>query len=88
VLNSAVVGRPVEGDEEIIAFVEPVPGSSINTSELFRLIEERLAGYKKPQQIIVLPQLPVAPNGKVKKSDLKRLAETLKPGAGLRTASL
>jgi acyl-CoA synthetase (AMP-forming)/AMP-acid ligase II len=76
VLNSAVVGRSVEGNEEIIAFVEPVPGSCIETDDLFTLIEEQLARYKKPQQIIVMPQLPVAPNGKIRKHDLKKYAET------------
>lgn len=79
VLNSAVVGRSIEGDEEIIAFVEAVPGSSIETRELLALIESRLARYKKPQQIIVMPQLPVAPNGKIMKNDLKRQAEKLLP---------
>lgn len=75
VLNSAVVGRAVEGNEEIIAFVEPVPGARVETDELFVLIEERLARYKKPQQIIVMSQLPVAPNGKIRKHDLKKYAE-------------
>ena len=76
VLNSAVVGRSIEGNEEIVAFVEPVPGSCIETDDLFTLIEEQLARYKKPQQIIVMSQLPVAPNGKIRKHDLKKYAET------------
>jgi acyl-CoA synthetase (AMP-forming)/AMP-acid ligase II len=75
VLNSAVVGRSIEGNEEIIAFVEPAPESFIEVDELLALVEQRLAPYKKPQQIIVLPQLPVAPNGKIKKHDLKKHAE-------------
>ena len=75
VLNSAVVGRSVEGNEEIIAFVEPVPGVSVETSDLFTFIEGQLARYKKPQQIIVMQQLPVAPNGKIRKHDLKQYAE-------------
>ena len=75
VLNSAVVGRSIEGNEEIIAFVEPTPGSTIEVAELLALVERQLAPYKKPQQIIVLPQLPVAPNGKIRKHDLKKRAE-------------
>lgn len=75
VLNSAVVCRSVEGNEEIIAFVEPVPGSSVETNDLFTFLEGRLARYKKPQQIIVMQQLPVAPNGKIRKHDLKKYAE-------------
>ena len=75
VLNSAVVGRSVEGNEEIIAFVQPVPGGSVETNDLFTFIEGQLARYKKPQQIIVMQQLPVAPNGKIRKHDLKKYAE-------------
>lgn len=75
VLNSAVVGRSVEGNEEIIAFVEPVPGSSVEIGELFALVEQQLARYKKPQQIVVMPQLPIAPNGKIRKHELKKYAE-------------
>ena len=63
------------GNEEIIAFVEPTPGSTIEVAELLALVERQLAPYKKPQQIIVLPQLPVAPNGKIRKHDLKKRAE-------------
>ena len=44
-------------------------------AELLALVERQLAPYKKPQQIIVLPQLPVAPNGKIRKHDLKKHAE-------------
>lgn len=74
VLNSAVVGRAVTGDEEIVAFVESVPDGRIETSELFDLIEVHLAKYKRPHQIVVLDQLPVAPNGKIRKDELKKLA--------------
>lgn len=77
VLNSAVIGRSVEGNEEIIAFVEPASESTIVVNELFALVERQLAPYKKPQRIIVLPRLPVAPNGKIRKHDLKKLAEAL-----------
>lgn len=79
VLNSAVVGRSVEGNEEIIAFVEPTPESSVEVNELLALVERQLAPYKKPQRIVVMPQLPVAPNGKIRKHDLKKHAEALPP---------
>ena len=77
VLNSAVVGRSIEGNEEIVAFVEPVPGCHIEIDTLFALLDEQLARYKKPQKIIVMSQLPVAPNGKIRKNDLKKYAEAL-----------
>jgi len=77
VLNSAVVGRPVEGNEDIIAFIEFVPGTSTDVKELHAYLETLLARYKNPQQIIVLAQLPVSPNGKIRKNDLKKYAEEL-----------
>lgn len=77
VLASAVVGRAVEGDEEIVAFVEVAPERAVDVDDLFALADTQLARYKKPQHIVVLPSLPMAPNGKVLKSELKKYAESL-----------
>lgn len=73
ILNSAVVGRPVEGNEEIIAFVEMLPEKRCETDDIKSFLKSRLAQYKLPQQIIVMQNLPVAPNGKIKKNDLKKI---------------
>lgn len=75
VLNAAVIGVPVEGNEEIIAFVELVPGGAVEPAELSAFIENTLARYKRPQRIVVLPQLPMAPNGKIRKHELKKFAQ-------------
>jgi acyl-CoA synthetase (AMP-forming)/AMP-acid ligase II len=72
ILNSAVLGRPVEGNEEIIAFVEMLPERQCEVDEIKSFLKSRLAQYKLPQQIIVMHDLPVAPNGKIKKNDLKK----------------
>jgi len=72
ILNSAVVGRRVEGNEEIIAFVEMLPKRQCVEDEIKNFLKSRLAQYKLPQQIIVMQDLPVAPNGKIKKNDLKK----------------
>ena len=66
ILNSAVVGRPVEGNEEIIAFVEMLPEMRCETDDLKSFLKGRLAQYKLPQQIIVMQNLPIAPNGQIK----------------------
>ncbi len=81
VLNSAVVGRAVEGNEEIVAFVEFVPGASTEVAELLTYLDTQLARYKKPQRIVALAQLPVAPNGKIRKHDLKKYAEEMTSAA-------
>jgi len=77
ILNSAVVGRPVEGNEEIIAFVEMLPERRCETDDIKSFLKSRLAQYKLPQQIIVMQNLPIAPNGKIKKNDLKKYLDNL-----------
>jgi len=74
VLHSAVVGRAVSGNEEVVAFVELKPGESTTPAELARYVEGELAPYKRPSEIVVAPQLPVAANGKILKHRLAELA--------------
>ncbi len=67
----AVVGRPVEGNEDIIAYVQPVAGRSIDAAELSAWARENLTAYKCPSEIIVTDALPIGPTGKILKSKLK-----------------
>ncbi|HKT22349.1 MAG TPA: AMP-binding protein, partial [Nitrososphaerales archaeon] len=48
VVRSAVVGHSVEGDEEIIAFVQLSPGIELAAYELAEYAASRLATYKRP----------------------------------------
>ena len=70
----AVVGRPVPGNEELVAFVQPGPGYELDVSALSRWASERLAPYKRPAEIILKPELPIGPTGKVFKIRLRELA--------------
>jgi long-chain acyl-CoA synthetase len=74
VTHSAVVGRPVEGNEEVVAFVELAPGKSATPDELARFAAESLAPYKRPAEIVILPTLPAAASGKILKHRLRALA--------------
>ena len=74
VLYSAVVGRSVPGNEEVIAFVEASPGHKIIIKDLEKFIAGKLAPYKKPAEIILLEALPLGPTGKIAKSKLQDLA--------------
>lgn len=74
VLQSAVVGRAVPGNEEVIAFVEPMSGAEIDTDVLAAYAAERLAPYKKPARIEVLAKLPVGATGKLLKTELREIA--------------
>src|SRR5271168_1462049 len=77
VVRSAVIGRPVqgvEGGEEVIAFVQLSPGASFTVAELAGHAGRNLAPYKRPSQILLGPELPVTPTGKVRKDELARIA--------------
>jgi len=75
VVQSAVVGRKAEGNEEVIAFVQLIAGSRIGTTELMNYVAPQLTAYKRPSQIIVLDALPATSTGKILKH---RLAESLR----------
>jgi acyl-CoA synthetase (AMP-forming)/AMP-acid ligase II len=81
VVHSAVVGRPVPGNEEVVAFVELAPGRTVAPAELARYVAEQLTPYKRPAEIVVVPALPVAANGKILKHRLTELALRAPPDA-------
>ncbi len=67
VIQSAVVGRTKEGDEEVLAFVQVSDTDRPNIDELRAFVKERLTGYKRPKHIILATSLPAAPTGKLLK---------------------
>ena len=74
VVQSAVVGRAVEGNEEVVAFVEVAPDTKVSEEALRAFLRERLSPYKVPTQIVIMEQLPAAPTGKILKKELQRIA--------------
>ncbi|HSW03564.1 class I adenylate-forming enzyme family protein [Aquabacterium sp.] len=79
VAQCAVVGRSVPGDEEVVAYLEPVAGLTVDTLALKAFLRERLAPYKVPTAIISLAQLPATSTGKLLKARLKEMANTEVP---------
>jgi acyl-CoA synthetase (AMP-forming)/AMP-acid ligase II len=77
VVQSAVVGRRVSGNEEVIAFVELVPGAGADERALQAFAAERLAPYKRPQHLFVRDHLPASSTGKITKHALTLLAQEL-----------
>ena len=73
---SAVVGRQTEDhNEEVVAFVEPLPGAALDTRLLMLHLRAQLAPYKRPAQIIPIDAIPTTVSGKILKQPLKdRLA--------------
>ncbi|MCX8566253.1 MAG: Acyl-CoA synthetase (AMP-forming)/AMP-acid ligase II [Glomeribacter sp. 1016415] len=72
VMHSAVVGRPLASDEEIIAFIELKPGLHATPQTFANWCAARLAPYKQPAEIHLLEALPTAPSGKILKHALQQ----------------
>ncbi|MBR1193669.1 AMP-binding protein [Bradyrhizobium sp. AUGA SZCCT0160] len=79
VVQCAVVGRAVDGNEEIVGFVQLLPGSRATPEDLMGFIRFQLTSYKRPSKIIILDALPATSTGKILKH---KLAESLRGQGG------
>lgn len=70
VVQAAVIGRSVAGNEEVLAFVQPRAPGSVPVDALRAFAAERLAGYKRPSRIFLVESLPAAATGKILKHRL------------------
>ena len=70
VIQSAVIGRTVHGDEQVLAFVQCADPGLLDLGELRAFCGERLAPYKRPTHILAGTSLPAAPTGKILKHRL------------------
>ena len=70
VVQSAVIGRAVSGNEEVVAFVQLLPGATIGAEELMEYAARQLTPYKRPCEIVLLDTLPAASTGKILKHKL------------------
>ena len=75
VVQCAVVGRAVEGNEEVIAFVQLIKGSKVTVADLMAHVAPQLTSYKRPSEIILMDALPATSTGKLLKH---KLAESLR----------
>jgi long-chain acyl-CoA synthetase len=79
VARSAVIGRAtqgVAGGEEVVAFVQPAPGSSLRATDLAAHMALHLAPYKRPSEITFVQTMPVTLTGKVMKDELAKIGQT------------
>ena len=70
VVQCAVIGLPFGGNEEIVAFVQPLPAAELTSGALKAHLADRLASYKHPTRWIFSSKLPAAPSGKPLKAKL------------------
>jgi long-chain acyl-CoA synthetase len=75
VVRSAVIGRTVPGEdggEEVVAFIQTTPASSLTAENIAEHAAKHLAPYKRPSQIHIVPDMPLTPTGKVIKDQLAK----------------
>ncbi len=70
VVQAAVIGHSANGNEDIVAFIQPLADIDLTPEELKAHLNDRLASYKHPTHWIMSDQLPAAPSGKILKAKL------------------
>jgi long-chain acyl-CoA synthetase len=75
VKEAAVIGVPdARRGEQPVAFVALAEGQTLDEKALLQFIRDKLADYKVPKQIIILPALPKNATGKILKTELRKQA--------------
>jgi malonyl-CoA/methylmalonyl-CoA synthetase len=72
VAESAVIGAPhPDFGEAVVAVVVPKPGAALDPAALITDLKARIANFKVPKQLFVVPELPRNTMGKVQKNLLR-----------------
>jgi malonyl-CoA/methylmalonyl-CoA synthetase len=84
VVESAVIGVPhPDFGEAVVAVVVPEPGARIGEAEIGAALAEKLASFKRPKRVVLVPELPRNTMGKVQKNVLREAYKHLfAPAAG------
>ena len=75
VVQCAVVGRHIAGNEEVVAFVQLLKGSDVTAADVMAHVAPQLTSYKRPSEIVLMDALPATSTGKLLKH---KLAESLR----------
>ncbi len=71
VRHTVVVAREdTPGDKRLAAYIVPVPGRALDTSELRHYLKETLPDYMVPPAFVIMDALPLTPTGKVDRKAL------------------
>ena len=75
VKEAAVIGVPdLRKGEQPIAFIAATDGAAVDEKALLRYVREKLADYKVPRRVVLLPALPRNSTGKILKTTLRQMA--------------
>jgi len=73
VREAAVVGMPDSyRGETVMAYISLVEGAQTTAEELIDLCRAKLAAYKTPRSILIVPELPKTASGKIMRAALKK----------------
>jgi long-chain acyl-CoA synthetase len=76
VLEVSVVGRPhPEWGEDVVAFVACRDGHEVTQNQLDSLCLDQIARFKRPKEYRFVSALPKSDNGKILKSELRKLLQ-------------
>ena len=71
VAEAAVIGLPhPDLGEEVAAAVTLKPGATATADELRNFARDRVAAYKYPRHVWLVPELPKGPTGKILRRDV------------------
>ena len=73
IVDVAVIGVPDDKyGEALLAFAVLKPGTELGVEEMIEFCRERIAGYKIPRQLKIIPEMPRNPSGKILKKELRK----------------
>lgn len=73
VQECAVIGvAHAKWGEAVCVVVQVAPNAQVTAQELVAHCRERIAGYKRPRFVVLVPELPRLPSGKISKVDLRK----------------
>jgi len=74
VKEAAVIGKPDKRKgEQPIAFISATDGAVLEENAVQLYVRKRLADYKVPRRVIVVPALPRNATGKILKTTLRQM---------------
>jgi long-chain acyl-CoA synthetase len=69
-VQSAIIGRGLNDNGDLVAFVQPSAGSRVKATDLMDSIKPWLTSYIRPPRIVVVDVLPGSSTGKIREHEL------------------